>query len=193
MNRFIVLVGALLVSFAAHEAAAQGFVSPFIGTTLTSPTKTGSSTKPGYGVAFGALGKVIGAETEIAFFPEIIDNAANALAKNKVISFSGDTLIGPTIGRVKPYIAIGAGDLHLNVTRLANLVVPNPSSVSNDYFTFNAGGGVMGFFTDHLGVRGDLRYFRAFGIKMTDLQNSTGLALDKFNFWRASGGLAVKF
>jgi len=71
-------------------------------------------------------------------------------------------------------------------------VVPNPESISNNYFTINAGGGVMGFFTDHLGVRADLRYYRAFGIDISDLENA-GLRLDKFNFWRASFGLAAKF
>jgi opacity protein-like surface antigen len=190
MNRF--LGGALLVLFAACDAAAQGFVSPFVGTTLTSPTSTGSSTKPGFGVAFGGLGKVVGGETELAYFPEIIDNSANAIAKSRVMTFSGGTLIGPTVGRVKPYVAIGAGDLFLNVTKLSNVVVPNPESISKNYFTFNAGGGVFGFFTEHLGVRGDLRYTRAFGIKITDLENG-GLALDHFNFWRASFGLAAKF
>jgi hypothetical protein len=50
---------------------------------------------------------------------EVIDNSANGLAKNRVISFSGDTLIGPTIGRLKPYSALGAGDLHLNVAGLS--------------------------------------------------------------------------
>ena len=49
----------------------------------------------------------------------------------------------------------------------------------------------MGFFTEHLGVRGDLRYYKAFGIKITDLEEA-GITLDKFNFWRASFGLAVE-
>lgn len=191
MHRFT-LLGVLLVVFAAHDSAAQGFISPFVGTTLTSPSSTGSSTKPGFGVAFGGLGRIAGFETEIAFYPEVIDNSANRLDKSQVISISGSTLLGPTIGRAKPYVAFGAGNLHLNVTGLSSVVVPNPESISNNYFTFNAGGGVMGFFTDHLGVRGDLRYHRAFGIKITDLENA-GLALDKFNFWRASFGLAVKF
>ena len=192
MNRFIALTAALLVVIATQDAAAQAFISPFVGTTLTSPTSTGSSTKPGYGVSLGALGGVIGGESEFAYFPEIIDNSANAIAKNKIITFSGGMLIGPTMGRVKPYVAIGAGNLHLNVTRLSTVVVPTAESISNNYFTFNAGGGVIGFFTDHLGVRGDLRYTRAFGIKIEDLE-TTGLALDKFNFWRAAFGLAVKF
>jgi opacity protein-like surface antigen len=87
-----------------------------------------------------------------------------------VISISGGAILGPTIGPVKPYVAFGAGNLHLNVTGISSVVVPNPESISNNYFTFNAGGGVMGFFTDHFGVRADLRYYRAFGIKIEDLE-----------------------
>ncbi|HTL01002.1 MAG TPA: outer membrane beta-barrel protein [Vicinamibacterales bacterium] len=191
MKRFTIAAAFLLLVAVSRDAAAQGFISPFLGTTLSSPSDAGSHTKPGYGVAFGALGKVIGGETEIAYFPELLDNSANAIAKNKIVTFSGNTLIGPTIGRVKPYVGLGAGNLHLNVTSLSNVVLPN-ADFSKNYFTFNVGGGVIGFFTDHLGARGDLRYTRAFGIKIEDLA-TTGLSLDKFNFWRATFGLAVKF
>ena len=192
MIRALIISSVLFLLFTAGSASAQGFVSPFVGTTVTAPTSLGSHTKPGYGVALGGIGKVVGAETEIAFFPELIDNTANGIAKNKVITFSGDTLIGPMLGNVKPYFAIGAGNLHLNVTQISNVVVPNPESISNNYFTFNTGGGVMGFFNHHIGVRGDLRYTKAFGFKIADLQ-SAGLALDKFNYWRVAFGLAVKF
>src|SRR4026209_1574786 len=97
MHRSIVL-SALFIVFAAHDAASQGFISPFIGTTLTSPTETGSSTKPGYGVSFGAVGRIVGFDSEFAYYPEVIDNAANAIAKSRVISISAGPLIGPTIG-----------------------------------------------------------------------------------------------
>ena len=191
MYRFM-LLGVLLVLFSAYDAAAQGFISPFVGTTLTSPSETGSSTKPGYGVTFGGFGAIVGGETEIAFYPEVIDNSTNGLTKSKVISFSAGMLIGPTLGPTKPYFAIGAGNLNLNVTGISSIVIPNPESISNNYFTFNTGGGIMGYFSDHFGVRGDLRYFRAFGFKFEDLEDA-GLAFDKFNFWRASFGLVVKF
>jgi hypothetical protein len=188
----IIIVTVLCVSAAARVASAQVFISPFVDTTLSSPSAAGSSSKPGFGVALGNVGKIVGAETEIGYQPQVIDNTANALQKSRVITFSGNTLIGPTIGRVKVYGAIGAGDLYLNVTSLSSLVVPNPTSISTNYFTINAGGGVMGFFTTHLGVRADVRYFRAYGFKVTDLQNA-GLALDHFDFWRASLGFAAKF
>lgn len=191
MKSFIV-IAALLVASVARNAGAQGFLNPYVDTTLTSPSATGSSTKPGFGIAFGSVGRVVGFETDIAYHPEVIDNSVNALAKNRVFTFSESVLIGPTLGRVKPYGAVGFGDLLLNVTRLSNLVVPNPESISNNYFTVNAGGGVMGFVTAHLGVRGDLRYFRAYGFKIGDLQTA-GISLDRFDFWRASIGIAVKF
>jgi hypothetical protein len=50
----------------------------------------------------------------------------------------------------------------------------------------------MVFFINHLGVRGDLRYLRAYGFNFADLQTA-GLRLSHFDFSRASIGLAVKF
>lgn len=187
-----IVIAALLVASAARDARAQGFLNPYVDTTLTSPSAIGSSTKAGFGVAFGSVGKIVGFETDIAYQPEVIDNSANALAKSHVFTFSGNFLIGPTIGPVKPYVAIGLGDLLLNVSRLSSLVIPNPESISNNYFTVNAGGGVIGFVAAHFGLRGDLRYFRAYGFKITDLQTA-GISLDRFDFWRASGGIVLKF
>ena len=192
MNRLTLVFAAVLAVSSARDAAAQGFINPFIVTTLSSPTSAGSNTKPGFGISFGGIGKVVGGETEIAWIPEIIDNSSNAIAKNKVFVFSGSTLIGPTVGRVKPYVALGAGNLHLDVTGLSSIAGVNLDSISKNYFTFNAGGGVMGFFTGHFGARGDLRYTKAFGIKIADLSEA-GLSLDKFNYWRAGFGLVAKF
>lgn len=192
MRRRVLIVALAGLVLLPRATAAQGFVNPFIGTTLTSPSPNGGKSKAGFGVALGAVGGIIGGETEIAYYPEVLDNTANALSKNKVITFSGNTLIGPNIGPVKVYGAIGVGSLYLNVESLSSIVVPNPTSISNYYFTLNYGGGVMGFFNSHLGVRGDLRYYRSFGFKLTDLEDSR-LGIDKFDFWRANFGLVVKF
>jgi hypothetical protein len=192
MNRLVVVVFTVLSVFLARSASAQGFFNVFVGTTLTSPSDRGNTSKPGFGVALGSVGKIVGAETEVAYYPELLDNTANALAKSKVITFSGNTLIGPKIGPVKVYGAFGVGNLHLNVTSLSNVLVPNPADFSSNYFAVNGGGGVMGFFGAHLGARADLRYYKAYGLKITDLENA-GLALDKFDFWRANVGLVLTF
>jgi opacity protein-like surface antigen len=186
------VVAALLFVSLPRVAAAQTFVSPFIDTTLSSPSATGGSSKPGFGIAFGKLGKVVGHETEVTYHPEIVDNDANALAKSHVLTFSENLLVGPTIGNVKAYGAIGVGDLYLNATKIASAAVPSPESVSNNYFTVNFGGGAAYFFSKNVGVRGDLRYFRAYGLNITDLEAS-GLTFTRFDFWRASIGVAFKF
>jgi len=192
MKSFLVLPAVLLASLVASNASAQIFINPYVDTTLDSPSPYGNSGRAGFGVSLGNVGKVVGFETDIAYQPELVNNTANGLAKNRVITFSGNVLVGPTLGRVKPYGALGAGNLNLNATSLTSLVIPNPTSISNNYFTVNFGGGVMGFFTDHLGMRGDVRYFRAYGFDASALETA-GLSFDQFTFWRANVGLAVKF
>jgi opacity protein-like surface antigen len=187
------LACALLLLSVPRGATAQSFfLSPFVDTTLSSPTGTGGSSKAGVGVAFGRFGKVVGMETEVTYHPEIVDNAANALAKSHVFTLSENLLVGPTIGHVKPYGVIGGGDRHLNATSVASVAVPTPESFSNNYFTINFGGGVAYFFNKRVGARGDLRYFRAYGLNLNEVETS-GLTFNRFNFWRAGVGATFLF
>ena len=52
------------------------------------------------------------------------------------------------------------------------------------------GAGVMGFLTQNVGLRGDVRYFR--GFRGTS-DNLVGLGVSNFNFWRTSIGVSFKF
>ena len=61
-------------------------------------------------------------------------------------------------------------------------------TTKND-FGFDLGGGVMGFFNQNVGIRGDVRYFRSF----SGDDNVTGLGVSDFNFWRGSVGLSLKW
>ncbi len=189
----VTLVAVMCLSgFLVRDVAAQGFISPFVATTLSSPSPNGDKSKPGFGLALGKLGSIFGVEGEFAYYPEILDNAATGLSKNRAISFSGNFLIGPKIGPVKVYGTVGAGDLLLNVTSLASLATPSPDSISNSYFTINVGGGVIGFINPHFGIRADVRDFRATGFDFSDL-SSSGLAFTHFDFWRASLGVVAAF
>src|SRR5215471_17677938 len=192
MKSIYAAVASLVIVCAPRGAAAQSFfISPFVDTTLTSPSGSGGNSKAGFGVSFGTLGKIVGAETEITYHPQIID--ANALAKSHVLTFAENFLIGPTIGPVKPYGTIGGGDLHLNFTSLSSVASPTPESISNNYFTLDYGGGVAYFFNKRLGARGDLRYYRAYGLNFDELQSTGGLKFNKFDFWRASVGAEFTF
>jgi hypothetical protein len=188
----VVFTATLALALSARGASAQAFLNPYIDTTFATPSLHSDGTKPGFGASFGVAGKIVGFETDISYYPELIDKSANALAKSDVFTFSGSLLVGPRIGSVRPYGAIGAGDLLLNVTSVSSVLVPNPASISNHYFSFNAGGGLMGYFGSHLGVRGDLRYFKAYGFNLDDLA-AAHLSLNSFDFWRANIGLLVTF
>ncbi|MBI3046742.1 MAG: hypothetical protein HYY76_00370 [Acidobacteria bacterium] len=63
--------------------------------------------------------------------------------------------------------------------------------VTNDEFGINIGGGAMGFMTDHVGFRGDLRYYRA----LTDPEEDNEFDIDfgDFDFWRATAGLTFRW
>jgi opacity protein-like surface antigen len=186
---------ALLVFLAAsyaHPAAAQFFISPSLTTTVSSPSIGATSSKAGFAVAFGAVGKVFGTETELAYQSELLDNTLNEIAKNNVVTLFQNLLIGPKVGPVKVYGAIGGGNLHLNVTSARSLVVPTADSIKSNYFALTLGGGVMGVVAPHIALRGDLRYVRAYGFNFDDLE-AAGLSLDEFDFWRASIGAAFTF
>jgi opacity protein-like surface antigen len=199
MKTLCVVAALMFVVVAPRSAAAQSFfLSPFIDTTLTSPSGSGGASKAGFGLSFGKFGGIIGAETEITYHPQILDNDANALAKSHVFTGSESVMVGPRIANAKPYFVIGAGDLLLNVSS-ASLGLPNTNnidsitnSMSNNYFTIDVGGGVMYFFSKRVGARVDLRHFKAYGLDITDLENS-GLKFNKFDFWRAGFGAAFAF
>ena len=79
-------------------------------------------------------------------------------------------------GRIRSYIVSGVG-----LVRLRGSL--NHTSVDRTV----VGGGVDGFFTKHVGIRGDVRYFHT-------LQDVNVLLVSgKLSFWRASLGLALKF
>ena len=62
-------------------------------------------------------------------------------------------------------------------------------SVKSDGLGVDVGGGLMGFITDHVGVRVDIRYIRAItaGESLFDFQ------FENFNYVRFTGGVALKF
>lgn len=189
----LVLIFTVIACLAPAPASAQGFVSPFIGTTFNAPNvgsvKNGS--QAGFGVDFGGFGKVIGGETDIAYYPKVLDNDVVGLEKSRVFTLSGNVLVNIPIPRVRPYATGGVGYLRLNVRNLAG-VLP-ATDFNQNKFAWNVGGGVFGFFTENLGIRGDVRYFRAASFDTNAFENGTGLFINQFDFWRAAIGFAAKF
>jgi hypothetical protein len=63
--------------------------------------------------------------------------------------------------------------------------------VTNHELGFSLGGGAMGFVSDHVGFRGDLRYFRQFTDPEPD--NEFDIGLGDLDFWRATAGITFRW
>ena len=189
----LTLASALLVVLLAPTAAvAQGFISPFIGTSFSKPVLEACSVTAGcedgqrtWGVALGGFGGFFGAEFDLgytkAFFGETSDDASSGL-----LSMMGNLLIGPRIGPVQPYGLVGVGVLRLNVDSLASTFTENDEST----VAWDIGGGVIAMFGQHVGIRGDIRHTR--GLQDLEVLAFTIDGSDiKFN--RATAALMLKF
>jgi opacity protein-like surface antigen len=107
------------------------------------------------------------------------------------VTLTGNAIVGIPVGghgpSIRPYVVGGVGLIRSNVQDFDNVFAV---TTKND-FGFDVGGGVMGFFTQNVGLRGDFRYFRSF--QGAEPDSVTGLALSNFHYWRGSLGLAFKF
>jgi hypothetical protein len=165
-------------------ARADGFVTPFIGynfggdasncTGLTNCTPSRKS----YGVSFGGTGTSTGFEEDLSYTKNFFGVGPGA--ETTVFSAMSNLFFPGGSGRIQPYIVSGIGVVRVRVSL-------NQTSVDSNVIGYDVGGGVNGFFSTHVGIRGDVRYLRT-------LQNvNVLLASGKLGFWRASVGLALKF
>jgi hypothetical protein len=63
--------------------------------------------------------------------------------------------------------------------------------VSSNDWGFNAGAGIAGFFSDNIGLRGDVRYFRS--LQDNEPDDELDLSLGDLKFWRGSIGITFRF
>ena len=93
---------------------------------------------------------------------------------------------GQTGGGVRPYFAAGLGVLQREISSDDALF-----NVNNNEFGFNLGGGIMGFMTDHVGFRGDVRYTRSFEDPEED--NEFDIGVGNFDYWRGTAGVTFRW
>ncbi len=187
-----VLAMALFMACSAERASAQGFISPFIGYNFSGdsgcPAITNCEDKhANYGVAFGSLGSVVGFESEFAYTKDFF--GATPGQSTKVITWMQNFMLAPRIGPVQPYGAAGVGLIRTSVEDAGSSETTNANQ-----FGWNLGGGLIVFFSSHVGVRGDIRYFHSFQ-HLPDLLDipSLGLQGTKLDYGRAAGALVLKF
>ena len=173
----------------APAAQAQGFISPLAGFNFGGdsgcPELTGCEEKRlNAGVALGVLGSVFGFEEEFAYAKNFFGETPGVASS--VLTVMTNVMFAPDIGPIRPYVVTGVGLIKTEI----ELTTESLLTVDNNHFGWNLGGGLMVFFGEHVGIRGDIRYFHAFqdldvlGIPLGDT---------KLDFGRAAGALVLKF
>lgn len=175
-------------ALAATPAAAQGFISPFIGFDYGGdsgcPTATDCDDKnSNFGVAGGKLGAIAGVEVELGYARNFFGDTPGVDAS--VLTLMTNVLVGPKIGAIRPFVLGGVGLIKSHVEFTTGSLLD-----SSNNFGWNIGGGVMLMFGDHVGVRGDIRRFKSF--QDTGILGFT-LSDEKLTFNRASAGLVLAF
>jgi opacity protein-like surface antigen len=187
LKAFVVVAAAALIC-APAQARAEGYISPWVGANSGTGFDNG---RAGFGLNAGSMGGgVFGGELDFGYSPSFF-GTQNEFGNNSVIDVMGNLIVGVPIGGthgtgIRPYVTAGLGLLR---TQVDGGTIARVSSSNND-FGWNAGAGLMGYFSDHVGLRGDIRYLR------TIENNSTSSTLDfdpgSFHFWRASVGVVIR-
>jgi hypothetical protein len=200
---FVTSALAVLVStLAPGRASADWLFTPFVGATFNGSAnfgaagvdvKTDLERNLTYGASFGWMGNgVIGFEVDLGYSPNFfdtnaeLDNGFDLIGDGNVTTLMANLLVGAPLGGVRPYASGGVGLIRTSVDGLGQFF----DQLNESDLGLNAGAGIMGFFGDNIGIRGDIRYFRS--ISDTDL-GDLNLTLGDFDFWRGTVGVTFRF
>ena len=203
---FITSLLTLVVSAAAPaKASADWLFTPFVGWNFG-----GSGTfndgfddfddefeqRFNYGATLAWMGAgIFGFEVDFGFAPNFFENTEGDgdfdYGDSNVTTLMGNVVLGIPIGGqsglgIRPYVSGGAGLIRSKIDDPTDIF-----SVSSNDFGMNVGGGLTGFFTDNVGIRGDIRYFRA--LRDDEPDDEFDVALGSFRFWRGSVGVTFRF
>jgi opacity protein-like surface antigen len=183
----IAILALLVPAIAPRPAHAQGFVSPLIGYDFGGDSgcpeiSDCDDKRANVGVSIGSFGALLGGEIELAYANDFFGDIPGV--SSSVLTLMGNVMVAPALGFVRPYGLIGVGLIKSNVE------FPDLFESDNNQFGWDIGGGLIVLFTEHVGVRGDIRYFHAF----EDLE-VLGISLGetKLDFGRAAGALVFSF
>ena len=211
LRKWLVTAGlAAAASVAAPaNASADWIVTPFVGWNFKGAADVNDNgvsfenkfeQKLDYGVSLAAMGAgAIGFEVDFGYSPNFFESSPDSTNgfdfadDSNVTTLTANAIVGIPIGGqhgagIRPYVVGGLGLIR---TQIDGGTIANVSS-SENMFGWDAGGGVMGYFTDHVGLRGDLRYLRATSDLKTGVTNLPNLDGNALHFWRATIGVVFR-
>lgn len=201
LRKSLIIAGSVFIIMAAapRPAAADWLFTPFLGATFGGSANIGGEgdafkndfeRKLNWGASLSGGGPVA-FELDFSYSPNFFgvsdsSSGINFTGDGNVTTLTGNLRIGASGGPIRPYVVGGAGLIRSKVDDPAQFF----SKPSTSDFGMDLGGGVIGFFSDNVGIRGDLRYFRSF---QKNDANAINLELGSFHFWRGTVGVTFKF
>lgn len=197
IGRALALFG-LVLAAAPRAATADTYLAPFVGANFGGavgrPLNAAAQDRgrAAVGATLGAMGGgIFGIELDVSYTKDFYPSNAAVASGNNLITVVPALVLGVPIGGqqglgIRPFVLAGAGLVRRNFD------FGSLTSVSQNDLAYTVGGGVMAFFSDHVGIRGDVRHIRNFRVDDISL---TGINLERgtFNFSRASGAFVFRF
>jgi hypothetical protein len=192
----IIAAALVAITLAPVPARADILLTPFLGVNFGGDSgkkfsEAFDTNQFNWGASLTFMGAgIFGMEADLGFSPDFYGKTE--LGGSSALTATGNLILGVPLGGqsgfgVRPYGLVGVGLL-----KSASDFGTAFTDIDESNVTWSAGGGVMLFFGTHLGIRGDVRYFRTFddleilGIPIAD---SPG----KVDFTRGSLGLVLRF
>jgi hypothetical protein len=197
----VVLLAACAMLLPCREARADWLVTPWIATTFAIDTafltlETGARERQYamFGVSGSWLGdQILGVEGEFAVAPGFfeVDETGNPLDNllqaSHLVTMFGNVIVATPLSvsgdSLRPYLLSGLGWIHATQEDQIGLVS------SDDSLGLQLGGGAIGFVSNRLAIRFDLRNVRT----LSRATRLTGERDWKLSFWRASVGVAIRY
>ena len=186
----------LLLAVSPVRAGADGLIIPFFGVNFggTSGRQISNAINAerfDWGVSFAFMGAgVLGLEADIGRSPDFFGRSD--IGGSSVLTATGNLIVGIPLGGqngfgFRPYAVGGLGVMRSTID-----VLGEERSVDENKAAWDFGGGAMLFFGTHVGVRGELRYFRTFGRFDLDILDGVDRQ-SRLDFGRASAGVIFRF
>ena len=174
-----------LVGATPRAAHADWWLTPYLGVTFGGDTP---NEQVNFGLSAAFLGSgIFGVEVDAAVTPNFFETDSDLVNDSNVSTLMANLIVAaPGASPVRPYVSGGAGIIRSKATSVGNFF-----ELDDNSFGVNLGGGVLAQLGSRVGIRGDVRYFRA-------LQDSEGgddfdLDLSGFDFWRGTLGVTFTF
>ena len=197
--RKLCMIGALALALPVSASAQNWFVSPFFGANFGGSASFGDfpdaddevERRLDLGATVGWNPNVVGFEVDFGWSPNFFEDTSGdrnfEFGDSNVTTFMGNLLIRAPPGTgLRPYVSSGLGLIRAQI---------DSDGLFNDLSTndlgVNIGAGINGQFSDNVGIRGDLRYFRS--LQDNEPDNDLDLSLGNFDFWRGTVGLTFRW